>query len=286
MTLLSAALQEYPDLRVVLLIDDPPEPKYAQPAAMLAAAQAAAGRDRGRCSPCRCSASSAPWPTSTSTSRPRRRARRSTTSADVAGHYEFAATWLATSPPTTRSSTTPTASSSSTSSAAWPPTSTTNAVALRAAAAEGAELTHRPPALPLPAPDLDLRREDHQLRAQALRLAVARAEQGDEPEQLHRAHGRQLPRGRRPRSAAVRCCARTASADLDGPDPDYVLTLDADSVLLPEYCAAHRAPARAERARSGRRRPDAVQRPSRARRRASSASPAPRPTSSTSSTRA
>jgi len=29
MTVLSAALQEYPDLGVVLLIDDPPEPKYA-----------------------------------------------------------------------------------------------------------------------------------------------------------------------------------------------------------------------------------------------------------------
>ena len=39
MTLLSAALQEYPDLGVVLLIDDPPEPKYAEPAAMLAAAK-------------------------------------------------------------------------------------------------------------------------------------------------------------------------------------------------------------------------------------------------------
>lgn len=39
MTLLSAALQEYPDLEIVLLIDDPPQPKYAQPARMLAAAQ-------------------------------------------------------------------------------------------------------------------------------------------------------------------------------------------------------------------------------------------------------
>ncbi|HEY4276609.1 MAG TPA: glycosyltransferase family 2 protein [Conexibacter sp.] len=39
MTLLSAALQEYPDLEVVLLIDDPPQPRYARPAAMLAAAQ-------------------------------------------------------------------------------------------------------------------------------------------------------------------------------------------------------------------------------------------------------
>jgi cellulose synthase/poly-beta-1,6-N-acetylglucosamine synthase-like glycosyltransferase len=39
MTLLSAALQEYPDLEIVLLIDDPPTPKYAGPARMLATSQ-------------------------------------------------------------------------------------------------------------------------------------------------------------------------------------------------------------------------------------------------------
>ena len=41
MTLLSAALQEYPDLRVVLLIDDPPDPRYAAPYRLL--------RARARC---------------------------------------------------------------------------------------------------------------------------------------------------------------------------------------------------------------------------------------------
>ncbi|MDO9410162.1 glycosyltransferase family 2 protein [Patulibacter sp.] len=39
LTLLSAALQEYPDLELVLLIDDPPSPRYARPAAMLADAR-------------------------------------------------------------------------------------------------------------------------------------------------------------------------------------------------------------------------------------------------------
>ena len=39
MTLLSAALQEYPDLRVVLLIDDPPHPRYAKPHRLLEAAR-------------------------------------------------------------------------------------------------------------------------------------------------------------------------------------------------------------------------------------------------------
>ena len=46
MTLLSAALQEYPDLRVVLLIDDPPHPRYAKPRRLLEAARALPARDR------------------------------------------------------------------------------------------------------------------------------------------------------------------------------------------------------------------------------------------------
>ncbi len=43
MTLLSAALQEYPDLRLVLLIDDPPDVKYTAPRRLLAAARALPG---------------------------------------------------------------------------------------------------------------------------------------------------------------------------------------------------------------------------------------------------
>lgn len=40
MTLLSTALQEYPDMRVVLLIDDPPNPRYAEQRRLLASAEA------------------------------------------------------------------------------------------------------------------------------------------------------------------------------------------------------------------------------------------------------
>ena len=40
MTLLSTALQEYPDVRVVLLIDDPPNPRYAGPRRLLDSAVA------------------------------------------------------------------------------------------------------------------------------------------------------------------------------------------------------------------------------------------------------
>jgi cellulose synthase/poly-beta-1,6-N-acetylglucosamine synthase-like glycosyltransferase len=40
MTLLSTALQEYPDLRIVLLVDDPPNPRYAGPRRLLDSATA------------------------------------------------------------------------------------------------------------------------------------------------------------------------------------------------------------------------------------------------------
>jgi cellulose synthase/poly-beta-1,6-N-acetylglucosamine synthase-like glycosyltransferase len=40
MTLLSTALQEYPDMRVVLLVDDPPNPRYAGPRKLLDSAHA------------------------------------------------------------------------------------------------------------------------------------------------------------------------------------------------------------------------------------------------------
>jgi cellulose synthase/poly-beta-1,6-N-acetylglucosamine synthase-like glycosyltransferase len=43
MTLLSAALQAYPDLRVVLLIDDPPNPRYAAPYRLLEGARSLPG---------------------------------------------------------------------------------------------------------------------------------------------------------------------------------------------------------------------------------------------------
>ena len=80
------------------------------------------------------------------------------------------------------------------------------------------------------------RAEVYELRAQALRVALARAEQGDEPQQLHRPDGRQLRRARdaRRHGAAARRRRRRPTSIV--PDPDYVLTLDADSVLLPEYC--------------------------------------------------
>ena len=121
MTLLSAALQEYPDLELVLLIDDPPEPRYAGPAAMLAAARACRARSR-RCWRARRPAS----PRRSPPSRRRFGDGGSPSAADVddvAAEYEYAA---ALARPLRRrlrrSSTTPTPSSSSRSCARSPPT--------------------------------------------------------------------------------------------------------------------------------------------------------------------
>ena len=87
------------------------------------------------------------------------------------------------------------------------------------------------------------------------------------------------------RSRGTRAAARApaTAVDLDVPDPDYVLTLDADSVLLPEYCLRLVLPARAAGVRARRGRPDAVQRvprrgdPHRADRRRHHRPPAHRP---------
>jgi cellulose synthase/poly-beta-1,6-N-acetylglucosamine synthase-like glycosyltransferase len=92
MTLLSTALQEYPDLRVVLLVDDPPNPRYAGPRKLLDSAVAL------------------PAEVERLLSEPRRRFDRAleayersadpalpTTAAEVhaaAGEYEFAAAWI------------------------------------------------------------------------------------------------------------------------------------------------------------------------------------------------
>ena len=65
MTLLSTALQEYPDLRVVLLVDDEPNPRYARPARTARQRTRAAGQGR------------APAVRAATTLRPRARALRS-----------------------------------------------------------------------------------------------------------------------------------------------------------------------------------------------------------------
>ena len=119
-----------------------------------------------------------------------------------------------------------------------------------------------------------------------LRLALARGEQGDEPQRLHRAHGRRIRRRRDPGGhGAAPGRLRPKAADLVIPDSDYLLTLDADSMLLRDYCLrlVYLLEQPEQRARRGH--PDAVLRRSAGRAPASSGSPARPPTSSTSCTR-
>ena len=217
MTLLSAALQEYPALELVLLIDDPPEPRYAAPAAMLAAAQRLPGEIEALLAEPmqRVQSGAGPFDAASSTARESqrhgRRARRRRVrvrsragSPATPSRYEIvdhADRFLV------------------------------EHVLLRLAA----DLTHdrRGARAPQPARArpcrattcasstagcVDLRRELSQLRAQAVRLALARAQQGDEPQQLHRADGRQLPRGHRP--GGGHALLRTdGDADLTSPTP-------------------------------------------------------------------
>ena len=89
--------------------------------------------------------------------------------------------------------------------------------------------------------DLDLQRLHRDVRAQEVREPLPRGEQGHEPQCLHLADGARVAegdhrrrcgpaQGRRPTSAL------RATAIMDVPDTTYLLTLDADSLLLRDYC--------------------------------------------------
>ena len=233
MTVLSAALQEYPDLEVVLLIDDPPEPKYARPAGMLAAAQrlpreveALLGEPFGRCQTaldCFETKFIAGGETGVEDVE------------DVAAEYEHAAQWLADQ------------------AAGYEVVDhadrflvdqvllglsadlATNAHALRAAAGDGAALTR-----------------EH-LRYLLRRLTwifgaritsfqrkrfVSLSHEPNKAMNLNSYIGlmgdsyREIPVP----GGGLALLRADNDPDLVVRDPDYVLTLDADSLLLPEYC--------------------------------------------------
>ena len=61
------------------------------------------------------------------------------------------------------------------------------------------------------------------------------SQQGHEPQQLHRSHGGHYREVQTVGGLALVGVAQV-EASLHFPEPDYVLTLDADSVLFPEYC--------------------------------------------------
>jgi cellulose synthase/poly-beta-1,6-N-acetylglucosamine synthase-like glycosyltransferase len=232
MTLLSAALQEYPDLEVVLLIDDPPEPRYASHARMLA------------------SAMSLPAEIELLLSEPARRFQRALDEFDLdfSGHgvrgdklvelsreYDFAARWLEQF-----------ADDYDVVDHAdrflvdqvilgLCADMTLTAAALREAAEEGAEFArgHARHLLQRLTWIFGARLSSFQ-RKRFVSLS-------HEPNKAMNLNSYIGLMGGRYREVEVpaggRALVPTAGeADLVVREPDYVLTLDADSVLLPEYC--------------------------------------------------
>jgi len=235
MTLLSAALQEYPDMRVVLLIDDPPEPRYGQPARLLRGARAMPEEIMRLLAEPRARFDAALAAQEEVADGPR--AATPDEVGALAAHYDEAADWVRRL------------------SASREPRDhnerffadhvlgqlesdlTLTAAALRGAAAAGAQT-------------LPLWRVTHLYRrlAWTFRANVSSFERkrylslSHEPNKamnLNSYIGLIGGRYREQRTPAGRllAAAEPANATLTVPHSDYVLTLDADSVILPEYAA-------------------------------------------------
>ena len=231
-TLLSAALQEHPYLRIVLLVDDPPEPTSAHAREILQQSRDLPGRIQDLLAgPC------ARFQDALDAFEQSQGGDTQPTVDDVlavAADYRYAVAWLR---------------DLAAAQEIVDHSDTFFADHVVGALADDLEIIadalEPPPPREPPSRGRRMRQLHRRLvatfraelssfeRKQYVSLS-ARAEQGHEPEQLHRAHGRQLQGGRhadghRPRGV------RPPPATLTVPDPDYVLTLDADSVLLPEY---------------------------------------------------
>ncbi len=233
-TLLSAALQEHPHLRVVLLIDDPPNPTTAHAKRML---------ETARTLPRRITAElSVPFThavTALEEFENLQMGNRQPSVADMyelASHYEFSAAWLR-------------ELGAGQEIADHADTFfvehvlgdlasdlDTIAEALRAGATEGATLT------------TDRLLDLYRRLVATFRAEITSFERKQYVSSSHAANkamnlnsyislmGGSYQEIATPLGLALVPCS-PRHADLTVPDPDYVLTLDADSVLLPEYCA-------------------------------------------------
>ena len=201
-TLLSAALQEFPNLRVVLLIDDPPAP--TSDLASGSSPRRAPCRARSpRCSSClarRFEEALDAFETS------RRRARAVAEDVELLAATYYRRRLLAPPHrPRTRSYR-PRRRVPRERDRPGPrdrPRDGRRCAARRGRRERRDQRRAHAPALP--APRVDLPGRAVELRAQAVRLALARAEQGDEPQQLHRPDGRPLPHPRDRRAGALPC---------------------------------------------------------------------------------
>ena len=231
-TLLSAALQEHPYLRVVLLVDDPPEPSSPAAAAMLEQARELPGRVQALLDePC------ARFQVALDAFEEEQIGDHLPNAADVAvlaGHYRDAVSWLR-----ELAGAQEIIDHSDTFFAehvvgALADDLETVARALQAAADEGAALPtrrmlqlHRRLVATFRCELSSFERKQYVSLShapnKAMNLNSYIGLMGGSYKEVVTSVG----------TALVSCAPR--AADLTVPDPDYVLTLDADSVLLPEY---------------------------------------------------
>ncbi|MDO9176147.1 MAG: glycosyltransferase family 2 protein, partial [Actinomycetota bacterium] len=232
-TLLSAALQEHPHLRVVLLIDDPPNPTSASAKQLLDNARALPGKIEAELS--------VPFTRVVEALEHFENLQmgdRQSTADDMrelASHYAFSAEWLRELG--SRQEIIDHADSFFVEHVLGDLAVDleTIAVALGAGADEGASLTtdrllelYRRLVATFRAELTSFERKQYVSSSHAANKAMNLnsyiALMGGSYQEIATPLGRAL----------VPCSPR--HADLTVPDPDYVLTLDADSVLLPEYC--------------------------------------------------
>lgn len=232
-TLLSAALQEHPHLRVVLLVDDPPNPTRRADRALLRTARELPGRVEAELSVplTRVRVALETFEESQVGDR-----RSSVEDMEVlASHYEFAAGWLRGLGARQELVDHSDVFFVEHVIGALAADLETIAGALYAGAAEGATL------------DTDRLLQLYRRLVATFRAELSSFERKRYVSSSHEANKAMnlnsyialmggsfqevaTPVGR----ALVRCSPR--QADVTVPEPDYVLTLDADSVLLPEYC--------------------------------------------------
>ena len=230
-TLLSAALQEYPDLRVVLLIDDPPHPMYRQERALLEAARAVPKQVEALLAKpgAHFAAILERFETEAwSDSGPGQMHA-------LAQQYEWAASWLGDLARSQEMVDHADMFFADHVVGRLAADLRATAEAIRAAAAEGAILPrqrlrhlYRRLAMTFHAELSSFERKQY----------VSLSHEPNKAMNLNSYIGLMGGAYREVQTpAGPRLAQADAAPDLEIPDPDYVLTLDADSVLLPEYCA-------------------------------------------------
>lgn len=231
-TLLSAALQEYPGLRIVLLIDDPPHPRRERDAESLQQVRSLPGQIEAMLAEPRAHFTAA---TKAALAATTKKAPATADLITLAGHHDTASQWVTQlaegldvvdhgdqflADQVIRRIALDFAAT---------------ADALRAAAAEGVALP-RGRLIEL------YRRLERVFQAEITSFErkqyACLSHEANKAMNLNSYIGLMGHRYRELESVTGRVLVRTTAArcDLAVPDSDYVLTLDADSILLPEYC--------------------------------------------------